>query len=235
MDLSPKKVYNSFNSGGPMKHLKAVALLLALFSCAATAQTITASITGTVSDASGARVPNATITATNVGTNLTYTATTSDSGLFNLVFLPVGQYTVSSEIQGFKKTVLGPFQLEVNQVARVDLTLEVGETTQSVEIKDFAPVLQTDTTETGATLSANNLTSLPLNGRNFVSLTLLMPGAVSPNPSGMNGRFGATERSSSSTTKARYSEAADRPRLALLPSHGGRATSVSSLRPSTTR
>jgi hypothetical protein len=174
-----------------MKHLKAVALLLALFSCAATAQTITASITGTVSDASGARVPNATITATNVGTNLTYTATTSESGLFNLVFLPVGQYTVSSEIQGFKKTVLGPFQLEVNQVARVDLTLEVGETTQSVEIKDFAPVLQTDTTETGATLSANNLTSLPLNGRNFVSLTLLMPGAVSPNPSGMNGRFGA--------------------------------------------
>src|SRR5918998_1650749 len=101
-----------------MKHAKAAVLLLALFSCAANAQTITASITGTVSDATGARVPNAKVTATSTGTNLTYTATSNEAGFFNLVFLPIGQYTVESEIQGFKKTVLGPFQLEVNQVAR---------------------------------------------------------------------------------------------------------------------
>lgn len=169
----------------------AVLLLLCLFAYGVEAQTITASITGTVTDSTGAVVPNAKLTATNTGTSLTYTATSNESGTFNLVFLPVGNYTVSAETQGFKRSVVGPFPLQVNQIARVDLSLEVGETTQSVEIKDFAPILQTDSTETGETLSSNKLTSLPLNGRNFVSLTLLIPGAVSPNPSGMNSRFGA--------------------------------------------
>lgn len=166
-------------------------LLVLLFASLSQAQTITASITGTVTDASGAVVPNVKVTATNTGTNLTYTATSNEAGAYNLPFLPVGNYTVNSENQGFKKTVVGPFALEVNQIARVDLQLEVGETTQSIEIKDFAPVLQTESTETGETLSSNKLTSLPLNGRNFVSLTLLMPGSVSPNPAGMNSRFGA--------------------------------------------
>jgi hypothetical protein len=134
---------------------------------------------------------DAKVTATNTGTNLVYTAVSNESGAFNLVFLPVGDYTVESETQGFKKTVLGPFPLQVNQIARVDLKLQVGETSQSVEIKDFAPILQTESTETGETLSSNKLTALPLNGRNFVSLTLLIPGSVSPNPQGMNSRFGA--------------------------------------------
>ena len=175
-----------------MKHRSAaVFVLLTFFACAIQAQTITASITGTVTDATGAIVPNAKVTATNIGTNLTYNATSNESGAYNLVFLPVGNYTVSSETQGFKKVTVGPFPLQVNQIARVDLKLEVGETTQSVEITDFAPILQTDSTETGETLNANKLTSLPLNGRNFVSLTLMMPGSVSPNPGGMNSRFGA--------------------------------------------
>jgi hypothetical protein len=173
------------------RSLWVLAALLSLLACAAVAQTITASITGTVTDASGAVVPNVKVTATNAATNLTHTATTNDAGLYNLVFLPVGQYTVTSETQGFKSTKLGPFTLQVNQTARVDIQLEVGETTQSVEVKDFAPILQTDSTETGEVLSSNKLTSLPLNGRNFVSLTLMIPGAVSPNPSGMNSRFGA--------------------------------------------
>ena len=98
----------------------------------------------------------------------------------------MGQYTVSSETQGFKKTVLGPFNLEVNQIARVDITLEVGETSQSVEIRDFAPILQTESTQTGDTLSAAELTSIPLNGRNFASLTMLIPGAISTSPKGIN-------------------------------------------------
>ena len=166
-------------------------LLVACLCRALQAQTITATITGTITDATGAVVPNAKVVATNTGTNLTYNASSNDSGTYNLPFLPVGNYTVTSEIQGFKRTVVGPFPLEVNQIARVDLKLEVGEATQSVEVKDFAPVLQTESTETGDTLSSNKLTNIPLNGRNFVSLTLLMPGSISPNPSGMNGRLGA--------------------------------------------
>jgi hypothetical protein len=174
-----------------MKQGFAAAALFVALLASAHAQTITASITGTVSDPTGAVMPNARVVATNTATNLTYEATTNQSGVYNLVFLPVGNYTVSAENPGFKRIVVGPFGLEVNQVARVDVQLEVGETTQSVEITDFAPVLQTDSTETGEVLTSTNLTALPLNGRNFVSLTLLMPGAVSPNPSAMNSRFGA--------------------------------------------
>jgi hypothetical protein len=162
-----------------------------LFSLAASAQTITGSFTGTITDATGAIIPNARVVATNVGTNLTYNAATNQSGVYNLLFLPVGQYQVTVESQGFKQARLGPFRLEVNQIARVDVRMEVGDAAQSIEIVDVIPVLQTESTQTGDTLSSTKLTSIPLNGRNFVSLTLLIPGAVSPNPSGMNSRFGA--------------------------------------------
>lgn len=111
----------------------------------------------------------------------------SGAGVYNLLFLPVSSYTVAVEIQGFKKTVLGPFSLQVNQIARVDVQLEVGDTTQSVEIKDFAPVLQTESTATGDTIESTKLTSIPLNGRNYASLLQLMPGAISTSPNA--GRF----------------------------------------------
>jgi hypothetical protein len=104
--------------------LAVLAVLLCIFSGAVCAQTITASVNGLVLDATGAIVPNAKITATNVGTNITYTATSNEAGVFNILFLPIGQYTVSAEAPGFKKTVLGPFTLEVNQIARVDVKLD---------------------------------------------------------------------------------------------------------------
>ncbi|MBS1877344.1 MAG: TonB-dependent receptor [Acidobacteria bacterium] len=164
---------------------------LCIFSQIASAQTITASITGTVSDPSGAVVPNVKVTATNTSTNQAYNANSNESGVYNLLFLPVGNYNVSAEIQGFKRTVLGPFGLQVNQIARVDVKLEVGDTTQSVEIKDFAPVLQTESTATGDTIESTKLTAIPLNGRNYASLLQLMPGAISTSPNAMNtsGRF----------------------------------------------
>ncbi len=154
-------------------------------------QTITGAFTGTITDATGAVVPGTKVTATNERTGVQFTATSTAAGVYNLLFLPVGEYTLSAEIQGFKRSQLGPFRLEVNQTARVDIAMEVGDTTQSVEVSAVAPILQTESTQTGDSLSATKLTSLPLNGRNFVSLTLLVPGSVSPNPSGMNGRFGA--------------------------------------------
>jgi len=169
----------------------ALAALFGLLACSLSAQTTTASITGAIHDPSGAVIPGVKVTATNVATNLTYSASTNESGVYNLLFLPVGQYTVSSETQGFKKTVLGPFTLEVNQIARVDISLEVGDTAQSVEIRDFAPILQTESTQTGDTLTSERLTSIPLNGRNFASLTMLIPGAISTSPNAMNtsGRY----------------------------------------------
>ncbi|MBL8174407.1 MAG: TonB-dependent receptor [Bryobacterales bacterium] len=161
------------------------------FAIFAPAQTITATITGIVSDPQGASVPDAKVTAVNTGTNVSFPGVTNAAGVYTLPFLPVGNYNIVVEMAGFKKSQVGPFRIEVNQTARVDVRLELGETTQLVEVTDVAPVLQTESTQTGDTINSQKLTSLPLNGRNFVSLTLLIPGAVSPNPSGMNSRFGA--------------------------------------------
>ena len=178
----------------PIIMSKRLVLVLGALLCAAnlaSAQTITAAITGTVNDPSGSIVPNAKVVATNTGTNVSFETTSNESGLYTFPFVPTGNYNVAVSNAGFKKSVVGPFKLEVNQTARVDVRLEIGETTQTLEITDVAPVLQTESTQTGSTLSSAKLTNIPLNGRNFVSLTLLVPGAVSPNPSGMNGRLGA--------------------------------------------
>ncbi len=152
----------------------------------AAAQTITGSFTGTLTDQSGAVIPNVKVVATNSGTNVEYSSTTNNSGAYNLLFLPIGQYNLTAEASGFKKSQLGPFRLEVNQTARVDIKMEVGDATQSVSVDAAAPILQTESTQTGDSLTAQQLTSLPLNGRNFAALTLMMPGAISPNPKGLS-------------------------------------------------
>ncbi len=149
-------------------------------------QTITGTVTGTVSDATGAPVPNVAVIATNTATNIKTDTRTNESGTYNLLFLPVGSYTITTESQGFKRSTLGPFRLEQNQTARVDVSLEVGAVTENVEVTDVAPILQTETTQTGAVITSNQAVSLPLNGRNFAQLTLLVPGAISPNPSSLN-------------------------------------------------
>ena len=155
------------------------------------AQTTTGAITGTVTDPSGAAIPNVKVTATNTATNISNTTQSNDAGVYNFPFLLIGNYTVTAEAQGFKKVVLGPFTLEVGQIARVDPKMEVGALSESVEVRDIAPVLQTETTQTGAVLGSSKLTELPLNGRNFANLSLLVPGTVSTNPQNMttSGRF----------------------------------------------
>lgn len=167
---------------------KIAILFCALLACAglAVAQTITASITGTASDPTGAVIPNGTVTATNTETNVRSVTTTNAEGIYTFPFLRVGSYTITVESKGFKKSVIGPFKVEVNQIARIDVKLELGDTTQVVEVQDVGPLLQTETQATGDTLSSTKLTSIPLNGRNFASLTLLVPGAVSTSPGAMN-------------------------------------------------
>src|SRR6266850_2753710 len=171
--------------------MRKVSLLTILFTLwlasMAVAQTITGSITGTVTDSTGAVVPNVTITATNTSTNLKYDTKTNESGVYNLQFLPIGQYTLSTEAPGFKKTVLGPFALETNQIARVDITMTVGQVTERIEVTAVAPILQTESAQTGAVITAKDASELPINGRNFTQLTLLVPGAVTPNPGSFTG------------------------------------------------
>lgn len=166
------------------KYILSLSLILGLLSMYSTvnAQTTTATVTGTITDTSGAVISNARVTAKNQGTQLEYTAVSGSSGVYTIPFLPVGDYVVSVEAGGFKKLVSNEIKLEVNQKARIDLKLQVGDISQSVEVMDVAPVLQTESTSVGEVISGTTTTNLPLNGRNFQQLTLLVPGSVTYNP-----------------------------------------------------
>ncbi|MBO0721157.1 MAG: TonB-dependent receptor [Blastocatellia bacterium] len=145
------------------------------------AQTYTATLTGTVTDPNGGAVANVKVMAVHQGTKLEHTAQTSDSGVYTLPFLPIGDYVVTVEATGFRKLVSNPITLEVNQIARVDLKLVIGDLTQEVMVSDVAPILQTESTTVGQVISGNTTVNLPLNGRSFQQLTLLVPGSISPN------------------------------------------------------
>src|SRR5512140_194619 len=118
----------------PVRKLTLLLLLIPLLASIAAAQTITASITGSATDPSGAIVPNGIVTATNTETNVRTTTTTNAEGLYTFPFLRVGTYTITMEAKGFKKSVVGPFPVEANQIARIDVKLELGDTSVTVEV-----------------------------------------------------------------------------------------------------
>ena len=173
-----------------LKRASGLLLVLALvlgLQAVAYAQTGAASITGLVTDQSGAAVPGVTVTATNQATNVEYTAVTNATGSYDILSVPVGRYVVKAALSGFKTTSTRPITLEAKQIARLDLKMEVGALEDTVEVTAQAPVLQTETATVGEVLSANTVQSLPLNGRNANQLALLLPGAITPNPDSFTG------------------------------------------------
>ena len=155
------------------------------FQCA-WSQEVTASITGTVTDPSGAAVPGAAVTATSQERGVTYPAVSNDSGLYRIAQLPVGTYSLKVEKSGFASVSHPAFVLTLNQVARVDVTMKVGQTSETVEVTGSAPILETDVTQVDTIINAATNDNLPLASRNYVQLTLLAPGAVSTDPSSFN-------------------------------------------------
>src|SRR6266581_486026 len=149
-------------------------------------QEVTASITGTVMDPSGAAVAGATVTAKSVERGLTYTAVTNESGIYRIAQLPVGSYELKVEKSGFASAAFPAFVLTLNQVARVDVGMKVGQVTQTVEVTGAAPVLKTEATQVDTIINSATNDNLPLASRNYVQLTLLAPGAVSTDPSSFN-------------------------------------------------
>ena len=138
----------------------------------------TGTILGTVTDPSGAVVPNAKINVTNTATKITFQTVTNSAGDFNAPALNPGTYTVSGEARGFQKVVISSFTLTVNQHARVDLTLKPGAVTETVTTTAQAVSLDTDTAELSNLVSQQQVEDLPLNGRNFMQLLLVGAGAV---------------------------------------------------------
>jgi hypothetical protein len=160
---------------------------LFVYPVTALAQTGAASVTGIVTDQSGATVPGATVTATNQATNVVYTALSNEAGNYTITSLPVGTYVVKAELASFKTAATKPIQAEAMQVVRIDFKLELGSLEQTVEVTGETPVLQTENATVGEVISGTTLQALPLNGRNASQLSLSLPGVVTPNPGSFTG------------------------------------------------
>jgi len=135
-------------------------------------------LNGVVSDTSAAVVPNATVTITSIDTKVSRTAITNTNGAFSVPDLNAGIYDISVEATGFKKTLLQHVNLYVGQATTQDIRLEVGATDQTVTVTSQAPLLNTTTGQVGTVIVQELVTQLPLNGRDFLQLNLLLPGAT---------------------------------------------------------
>lgn len=150
-------------------------------------QTVTGSITGLVTDPSGAVVVGATVTAQNTETGVATTAQTNGAGVYTVRFLPIGTYTLAVDAKGFAVEKVAPFDLEIDQTAKINVAVKIGASATTVVTETAHPILDTTDATLGNTLSTNEIQNIPLNGRNFSSLTLYEPGAIDTDPTGLNG------------------------------------------------
>jgi len=143
------------------------------------AQAVTGTLLGNITDPSGAGVPGVTVTATEADTNVGRTAVTTEAGRYIFSSLLNGRYTVTAELQGFKKVVHQNIKVDVNTTIRQDIVLEVGSMSEAVQVTAETPVLQTDRTDTGRIIESKMVTDLPLTfNRNFQSLLITVPGST---------------------------------------------------------
>ena len=153
---------------------------------AARGQEVTAAITGTVTDSSGAPLAGATVTAKDQDRGTTWPTTTNSEGIYALLRIPVGTYTLKIEAKGFQTAVYPSFTLVLNQTARVDAQMKVGAISETVEVTGAVPLLQTESTEVSSLVDSHTITTLPLAARNYVQLSLLSPGTTTVNPSSLS-------------------------------------------------
>ena len=141
-----------------------------------TAQVTSAELIGTIRDASGAVIPNAKVTANNIATDVSHSTVSGNSGDYVLTSLPPGDYTVTVDAPGFRKLVQSGVSLQINQQAEMNLTLQVGQATETVEVTGNPPLLDAQSSTLGTVVGEKLVNQLPLNGRNFVQLAILSPG-----------------------------------------------------------
>jgi len=167
------------------------ALLLAivlLFSAAQLFADVTASISGTVTDPSGAAVEGAIVTATNVGTQVAAEQTTNGQGFYSFQSLPLGKYTIEVRKEGFKTFVQTDIILDVNDKEVSDVTLRVGQASERIEVSSSALHVETANTQMGEVIEGKEMTDVPLVSRSYTDLLALQPGVVAT-ASGMTGAY----------------------------------------------
>src|SRR4029450_12841080 len=172
--------------------LTLVALATLVLPSTAVAQTGLATVTGIVSDESGAAVPGLTVTATNQATNIGYTGVTNETGDYIITSVPIGTYVIATELQGFK-SVQSRVMLSAGQTARVDFRLALGGLEERIEVVSTTALLQTENAAVGRIVEREQVEALPLQGRNLAAVSLYTPGAVSTQPNEfdtLRGEFG---------------------------------------------
>src|SRR5260370_11528094 len=166
-----------------MKAIRVTCAVLALSWLAGLSygQAVTGSLLGTITDSSGAAVPNAKVTITDANTGISRNTTTNESGNFNFSDVPPGTYTVAAEVTGFKRASRAGVDVIVNTSIRVDLALQPGNISETINVTAEAPMLPTDRADTGRKIETKTIADPPLGGRPKIqNLTTLVPGAALP-------------------------------------------------------
>src|SRR5437016_13335098 len=158
-----------------MRSLRNGFMATLVFVSLVTAQGVRATVVGRVTDDTGAVVPGAKITITNVGTNDSRSVIVNDSGEYAVPQLAPGQYTVTAEYAGFNKVVRSGIVLETGQQARIDIALKVGTVSEEVEVSAAAPLVNTENAALGNVVDQKKIVELPLNGRDYLQLAFLQP------------------------------------------------------------
>lgn len=152
--------------------------LLLFLAGLASGQTIDTGILGVVKDPPGAVIAGAVVTITQPATGFTRSVTTAPNGSYEVRYLQPGEYNLEVTMSGFKTDRHSGIVLQISQLARIDVTLQLGEVKETVEVSSAAPVLQTENAVLGEVVARERIVNLPLNGRNFLQLSTLTPGVV---------------------------------------------------------
>src|ERR1700681_1167932 len=178
------RISDNFLRRKEMPNLRKLALILmvvvalALTPKAGWGQNVYGSITGVVTDTSGAAIGNASVTLTNMDTHEKRPSESDDSGNYSFPNILPARYRLEAEKTGFKKFVREPIVVQIESGLRVDIALQVGAQTETVEVTSEAPLLQSETQSLGQVVESRSVTELPLNGRNPLALVALVPGVV---------------------------------------------------------
>jgi outer membrane receptor protein involved in Fe transport len=157
------------------------AAIALLYSGVANAQAVTGTLLGNIADQGGLGMPGVGVTITETSTNISFTATTNESGFYTFPSLKDGTYKVVAELSGFKKVVRDGIIVPVNTTIRVDLRMEVGALEESITVVGQSPILQTDRTDTGRIIESKMVSDMPLTfNRNFQSILITVPGSTRP-------------------------------------------------------
>lgn len=179
--------------------LSCLLVVIFLLTPAARADNVYATIRGTVTDATGAVLPDVQVIATNTATHVSKTTTSQGNGLYEFLQLPIGPYTVSATKSGFKTFKSTEFTLVVNQVYQLEVRLEIGQVSETIEVKAEQVQVETTDIQQKTVINSNQIVDMPLNGRNFTALELLAPGVMASSD-----RMGTFSVNGSQTQQSSY-------------------------------